>query len=53
MFFVKQSLDMRRAENIHDVKVTVYRDFEKDGNQCRGNAVFVVNPAGFWRMKSD
>ena len=45
LFFVKQSLDMRRAENIHDVKVTVYRDFEKDGNQCRGNAVFVVNPA--------
>lgn len=45
LFFVKRSLDMRRAENIHEVQVTVYRDFEKDGKRCRGNAVFMANPS--------
>lgn len=45
LFFVKRSQDMRRAENIHNVQITAYRDFEKDGKKCRGNAVFMANPA--------
>lgn len=45
LFFVKQSLDMRRAENVHTISVTLYRDFEKEGKCYRGDASFLANPS--------
>lgn len=52
LFFVKKSLDMRRTENTHTSYVTVYRDFEKDGEKFRGNAGFTVE-AGTSRQELD
>ncbi|MCD8105325.1 MAG: metallopeptidase TldD-related protein [Lachnospiraceae bacterium] len=45
LFFIKKNLDMRRAENVRDCSVTVYRDFEKEGRSCRGEASFTVGPS--------
>lgn len=38
LFFIQKTLDMRRKKKVHLGEVTVYRDFEKDGKQCRGFA---------------
>ena len=45
LFFIKKNLDMRRTENTHTSYVTVYRDFEKDGEKFRGDAAFAVEAA--------
>ncbi|MCD7885233.1 MAG: metallopeptidase TldD-related protein [Lachnospiraceae bacterium] len=45
LFFIKKNLDMRRMENVRDCSVTVYRDFEKEGSVCRGEAGFTVGPS--------
>ena len=45
LFFIKKDLDMRRTENTDTCYVTVYKDFEKDGNKARGNASFTVEPS--------
>ncbi|MCD8396333.1 MAG: metallopeptidase TldD-related protein [Lachnospiraceae bacterium] len=45
LFFIKKNLDMRRAENVRTCQVTVYRDFEKDGQPCKGESAFVVEPS--------
>ena len=36
LFFVRKTLDMRRAKRTTGYTVTVYRDFEADGKPCRG-----------------
>ena len=36
LFFVRKTLDMRRAKHTTGYAVTVYRDFEADGKPCRG-----------------
>ena len=38
LFFIKKTLDMRRIKNAFHCTVTVYRDFEADGRQCRGSS---------------
>lgn len=44
MFFVKKSLDSKRAENTKTYNVNVYRSFDKDGQKMKGNAsVYVYN----------
>ena len=44
MFFVKKSLDCKRAENTISYNVNVYRSFEKDGKTMKGNSsVYVYN----------
>lgn len=45
LFFIKKKLDMRRIADVNTIRVTVYRDFEKDGVKCRGNAAFMVEPS--------
>lgn len=45
LFFIKKNLDMRRTENTNTSYVTVYRDFEKDGEKFRGDAAFTVEAA--------
>ncbi len=44
LFFIKKKLDVRRAKNITDYKVTVYRDFEKDGENLTGSAAADIFP---------
>lgn len=39
MFFVKKSLDMVRKTETTKCSVTIFRDFEKDGNKYRGHAI--------------
>lgn len=36
LYFIKKELDMRRMKNTTRYEVTVYRDFEKDGEKMRG-----------------
>ncbi|MBE5861277.1 MAG: hypothetical protein E7295_00320 [Lachnospiraceae bacterium] len=44
MFFVKKSLDCKRAEDTVTYNVNVYRSFEKDGKKMKGNSsVYVYN----------
>ena len=44
MFFVKKSLDCKRAENTKTYNVNIYRSFEKDGQKMKGNSsVYVYN----------
>ena len=44
MFFIKKSLDTKRAENTVTYNVNVYRKFEKDGKEMKGNSsVFIYN----------
>ena len=44
MFFIKKSLDTKRAENTITDNVNVYRKFEKDGKEMKGNSsVFIYN----------
>ncbi|MBQ9488621.1 MAG: hypothetical protein IJU80_01670, partial [Lachnospiraceae bacterium] len=44
MFFVKKSLDCKRAENTVTYNVNIYRSFEKDGKKMKGkSSVYVYN----------
>lgn len=44
MFFVKKSLDCKRAENTKTYNVRVYRSFEKNGKEMKGSSsVFVYD----------
>ena len=36
LFFIRKTLDMRRAKHTTGYAVTVYRDFEAEGKPCRG-----------------
>jgi len=38
MFFIKKSLDTKRAENTVSYNVNVYRKFEKNGKEMKGNS---------------
>ena len=39
MFFIKKSLDTKRAENTVSYSVVVYRSFEKDGKKLKGSSL--------------
>ncbi|MGN0505310.1 MAG: metallopeptidase TldD-related protein [Lachnospiraceae bacterium] len=43
LFFIKKHLDMRRGVKVTEYKVTVYRDFEAEGEKYRGSAVVVIS----------
>lgn len=44
MFFIKKSLDTKRAENTTTYNVNVFKKFEKDGKEMKGNSsVFIYN----------
>lgn len=44
LFFVKKTLDMKRAKKVTSYKVTVYREFEKNGKKCKGSSFFKLFP---------
>lgn len=43
-FFVGKNLDMNRAKEVKRYLVTVYRDFEEDGEKYRGSASAKIHP---------
>lgn len=44
MFFIKKSLDTKRAENTVSYNVNVFRSFEKNGKEMKGNSsVYIYN----------
>ncbi len=36
LFFIKKTLDVKRAKEFTQYEVTVYRDFEKNEKACKG-----------------
>lgn len=42
LYFIKRNLDMRRRTEVSRCSVTVYRDFEENGEQYRGQAKVVI-----------
>lgn len=44
LFFVKKDLDMRRTKNVLTVKVTVYRDFDFNGEAMLGFSDCILSP---------
>ncbi len=44
MFFVKKNLDLVRSKNTVDIKLTVYREFDKDGKHCLGSSDVFIYP---------
>lgn len=44
LFFIKKTLDMKRAKNVTTYDVTVFVDFEKNDKKCKGQAAVSVFP---------
>lgn len=44
LFFVKKNVDMDRAKNVDHFTVTVYVDYEEDGNKFKGSATTNIDP---------
>lgn len=42
LFFIKKHLDMRRQKNVHHYTLTIYNDFEKDGQKMRGSSTIGI-----------
>lgn len=42
LFFIRKNLDMRREKKVHHCQVTVYREFEKDGQRMLGSSVVSI-----------
>ena len=45
LFFIRKNIDMRRSEALDMTEVTVYREFDREGTHCLGNASFHVEPS--------
>lgn len=43
LFFIKKRLDMRRGTKVAEYEVTVYRDFEEEGESYRGSATVRIS----------
>ena len=44
LFFIGDSIDMLRAKQIEDIKLTVYRDFKFNLKSYRGSATSTIHP---------
>lgn len=44
LFLVKKEVDITRSKDVKHFKVTVYKDFEADGNKFTGSAAFDIHP---------
>lgn len=44
LFFVRKEMDMNRVKSVHDFRVTLYKDFEEDGEKYRGSSTVKVHP---------
>ncbi len=44
LFFVKKQIDMNRGKRVHKYQVTVYKNFEEDGNKYTGSSTINISP---------
>ena len=44
LFFIKKTLDVKRAKEFTQYEVTVYSDFEKNGKACKGQSSVNIFP---------
>lgn len=44
LFFIKKSLDMKRSKTVNHTMLTVYVDFEENGNKYRGSSFTEIHP---------
>lgn len=44
LFFIKQNLDMNRGKKVQHIKITIYKDFEKDNVKYRGSSTLFIYP---------
>ena len=44
LFFIKKTLDVKRAKEYTKYEVTVFRDFEKNGKACKGQSTVNIFP---------
>ena len=42
LFFIRKTLDMRRAKEVRTCTVTVYRDLTAEGKRCRGSSQALI-----------
>ncbi len=45
LFFMRKNIDLTREKKARELKLTVYRDFEKDGRKYRGQLAVYIYPA--------
>ncbi|OQY31593.1 MAG: hypothetical protein B6241_13525 [Spirochaetaceae bacterium 4572_59] len=45
LFFIRKDLDMNRAKKVRSYTLTVYRDFQDEGNSCKGSATLKLTPS--------
>ena len=43
-FYIRKNLDLKRSTDVTEIRVTVYRDFEKDGKRMRGSSTVQIHP---------
>lgn len=44
LFFVYKNVDMNRSKLVHNISLTVYKDFEEDGKKYRGSSSVAIHP---------
>lgn len=44
LFFIKKELDMNRTKSVRHYQVTIYKDFEADGEKYRGSSTIQIHP---------
>lgn len=44
LFFIRKNIDLTREKKARELKLTVYRDFEKDGQNYRGQSEVYIYP---------
>ena len=43
LFFIKKELDLHRTTSIRECRLTVYRNFDHDGEKCKGESVATIS----------
>ncbi len=44
VYYIQRELEMNRAKKIHDIELTVYKDFEEDGVKYKGSSITKIHP---------
>ncbi len=44
LFFIKKNIDLTREKKAREIRLTVYRDFERDGQKYRGSSAVYIYP---------
>lgn len=44
LFLIKRDLDMNRAKEVHNLSVTVYKDFQEEGAKFKGSSTAKIHP---------